>query len=245
MNVRDARAWIFLVVGLVLATLTGVALYGVSQQMAQRPQGAAAASLPTIDVIVANVDLPARTVITKDVVALKSYPSDLVPVGAVTNEADALGQATIAPISKGQAIVRGQLSAAEGKRAGALTIEKGKVLVAFPTSDPLTVAGLINVGDSVDILASVSVGAGQDARVSQTTVQNLEVLDVLGPTKEQPQRVTSLVFAVDHQVALVLKYLRDAQATVDIAVRSHAESELTKTNSVNLSYLVSTYGIAK
>jgi hypothetical protein len=72
-------------------------------------------------------------------------------------------------------------------------------------------------------------------------VQGLEVIDVLTP--RDGQRVYSLTFVVDHQVALVLKYLRDAQATIDIAVRSGVEKESTATRSVDLTYIVQTYGI--
>jgi pilus assembly protein CpaB len=231
-------------VGLLLAALTGFALYGVAQQSTQSPIGASAAT-KTIDVVVAKVDLPVRTVLTADLVARKSFPTDLVPAGAFTRDVDAIGQTTIAPIARGQTIVAGQLSSAEGQHGASITIAKGSVLVAFPTTDPLSIAGLVNVGDRVDILASVIAGTGPDAKVSQTTLQNLEVIDILAPTKEQPQRALSLVFAVDPQVALVLKYQRDSQATIDLAIRSRAETELVRTTSVDLTYLTSTYGIRR
>jgi len=143
------------------------------------------------------------------------------------------------------AIVTGQLTTAGGKQGASITVEVGKVVVAFPTIDPLTANGLVNVGDKVDILASVAAGTGDTARATQTTLQNLEVMDILGPTKEQPQRATALVFQVDHQVALVLKYLRDSQATIDLAIRSRSESAIVKTTSVDLGFLTTTYGIRR
>ncbi|MGH2471845.1 MAG: Flp pilus assembly protein CpaB [Candidatus Limnocylindria bacterium] len=241
---RDTRAWIFLAIGLVLAGLTGFALYGLAQQAA--PAGTArGAPAQTMDILVAKSDLPVRVIITADAVMRKSYPLDLVPAGAFTNDADVVGQTTITSIARGQAIVQAQLSLAGGDRSSSLTVAKGMVMVAFPTTDPLTAAGLVHIGDRVDVLASVIAGTGENAKVSQTTIQNLEVLDILAPTSAQPQRATALVFAVDHQVALVLKYLRDAQATIDLAIRSQSESELTRTTSVDLAYIVSTYGIRK
>ena len=236
---RETRSWIFLGVGLLLAALTGLSLYGVAQQNTPAQQ---AASVRTVDVIVAKADVPARTVITAALVAHRSFPSDLVPAGVITNEADAVGQTTVTPISRGQVLVFSQLIAAEGRIGYSQTLEKGSVLVAFPTTDPLTTAGLVNVGDHVDLLASVISGTGADAKVAQTTLQNLTVVDVLAPTKDQPGRVTSLVFAVDHQVALVLKFLRDALATVDLAIRSRTEGDLVKTTGVDLKYVVQTYG---
>lgn len=242
MRSLNARGLMFLVAAVVLAILTGVALYGVAQQANAKAAAPVAAAAQTVSVVVSASDLPVRTVLTADLVATRDYPVNLVPTGALTNKADAIGRSTIAPIPGGQAIVQAQLATANNNRGAALTIEKGKVLFAFPTSDPLTLGGLLNVGDHVDILASVTQGTGENARVSQTTLQNLEVIDMLTPTKEQPTRATALVFAVDHQVALVLKYLRDAQASIDITVRSRAEGELAKTNAVDLTFLVSTYG---
>jgi pilus assembly protein CpaB len=235
---REARSWVFLAVGLLLAAVTGVALYGFTQQVAQAP---AAAATSSIEVLVAKIDLPVRTVISADVLSRKSYPADLLPAGVIKSEIDAIGLTTLAPISRGQTIVAGQLAAAEGKKGASVTLQKGMVLVSFPTTDPLTIGGLVNVGDRVDILASVTINPGDTSRTSQTTIQNLEVIDIVGPTKEQPQRATALVFAVDHQVALVLKYLRDSQASVDLAIRSRAETESARTSGVDLTFLVQNY----
>jgi len=243
-GLREARAWVFLAAGLVLAVLTGVALYGVAQQSTARPDSPRSSG-SAVSILVAKVDLPERTVITADQLVRRGFPSDLVPAGAITTDAAAVGQTTIAPIARGQPIVAAQLTTAGGKHGASITVDVGKVIVAFPTTDPLTLNGLVNIGDKVDILASVVAGTGDTAKATQTTLQNLEVMDIIGPTKEQPQRPTALVFQVDHQVALVLKYLRDSQATVDLAIRSRAESAIIKTTSVDLGYLTTTYGIRR
>lgn len=238
---RELRSWIFLGLGLLLAGLTGLSLYGVSQDVGTR-QAAAASDIAQI--VVARIDIATRSVLTADMLGLQSYPKNLVPAGAVTNQADAVGQTTLSAIPSGAAVVRSQLVAANGRSGASVTLEKGKVLVAFPTTDPLTIAGLVRPGDRVDVLATVTSGTGELARKTQTTVQNLEVVDVLTSGREG-QKAVSLTFVVDHQVALVLKYLRDTQATVDIAVRSRAESETTTTTSVDLGYLLQTYGVKR
>ena len=147
--------------------------------------------------------------------------------------------------ASGAPILRGQLVAADGKSGASLTLDPGSVLVSFPTNDPLTAGGFVSAGDRVDILATVTTGAGENPKRTQTIVQNLEVRQVIGPTKEQPQRATALTFIVDHQTALVLKYLRDSAATIDLAVRSRAEPDNSTTRSVDITYLVQTFGIAR
>ena len=238
MRTMTFRALIFLSAAIVLAILTGAVVYTVAQQAGTKAAAAPAAAA-TVTVVVAAADLPVRTLVTPEMLTTRAYPTQLVPSGSLTGTAEAVGQTTAVPVYKGQPVVRAQLGAPS--RAASAAIERGKVLVAFPTGDPLTMAGLVNVGDHVDVLATVTQGSGESAKVSQTTLQNLEVLDVLSPTKEQPSRATSLVFAVDHQVAVVMKYLRDSAAVVDIIVRSRTEDELARTTSVDLTYIVGTY----
>lgn len=237
---RNLRSWVFLIVGLLLAGLTGLALYGVAQQART---SAPAYAADTVVVMVASRDLADRTVLTADALTAKKFPSDLVPAGTASAPDSLLGQTTLVPIPAGGPIVASQLVSAKGTAGQSLTIEKGKVLVAFPTNDVLTTAGLVQRGDRVDILATISVLTTQPdrAKQAQTIVQNLEVLSVTTPTKEQPNRISALTFVVDHQTALVLKYLRDAQATIDVVVRSRAESEATETTRVNIVYLADTY----
>ncbi|HEY6957767.1 MAG TPA: Flp pilus assembly protein CpaB [Candidatus Limnocylindria bacterium] len=237
---RASKAWIFLLAGVLLAGLTGVALY----QVASTPNlPSTSAAKPAINVVIARVQLPPRTVLTADMLTVKSYPADLVPPGSFTTVLDAAGKTTSVQIAASQPIVRDVLSAAGAPEVTSLVIESGKVLVAFPTNDPLTGAGLVSVGDTVDLLATVMKGTGENARLTQTTVQNLKVVEVIAPTKEQPNRARALVFVVDHQVALVLKYLRDAQTTVDVAVRSHDENAEATTATVDLDYLMQEYEI--
>jgi pilus assembly protein CpaB len=238
---REMRSWIFLGLGLLLAGLTGLSLYGVSQDVGARQ---AAAASETAQVVVARSDIATRSVLTSEMLAVQTYPANLVPTGAITNAADAVGQTTLSAIPSGAAVVKTQLVSASGRSGLSLTLEKGKVLVAFPTTDPLTLAGLVRPGDRIDVLATVTSGTGELARKTQTTVQSLEVVDVL-TSGQGNQKVASLTFVVDHQVALVLKYLRDTQATVDIAVRSRNESELSSTISVDLGYLLQAYGVKR
>jgi pilus assembly protein CpaB len=242
---RDIRPWIFLGLGLFLAGLTGLALYGIASETASRR---AAAPADMVGVVVAKVDIKPRTVIAADMLASREYPKDLVPQGAVLNPSDVVGQTTIAAVPSGAAVLKQQLASKTNSGTSA-TLDWGKVLVAFPTADPLTAAGLIQIGDHVDILATMNVGAGEAARKTQLTVQDLVVVDVLSPTKDnvtgKEVRATSLVFEVDHQVALVLKYLRDAEATIDIVVRSEKEKDPATAVSVDLGYVTQTYGFRR
>jgi len=238
-----SRSTILLIVGIALALLTGGGLYLLAAG------GRAAQS--TIDVqtpatgvsaIVAKADIPARTVVTAEMLTRKPLPAEALPEAAAKEETDVIGQTTLAPIPAGSLILKPQLAAAGGKSGQSLTVDPGKVLVAFPTTDPLTSAGLVSAGDHIDLLVTIVAGTGDAARKTQTTIQNLEVVQVLGPTAATPQQPRALTFIVDHQVALFLKYLRDSQAQIEVAVRSRAENDVVRTQTVNIQILQDTFG---
>src|SRR6185503_7612095 len=92
------RSWFFLSLGLLLATLTGVALNGVAQQNAGR---AAAAPVETVSVVVARSDIPARTVLTAAMLLRRDYPKELGPSDALSNVDDAVGQTTVPSVPNG------------------------------------------------------------------------------------------------------------------------------------------------
>lgn len=235
---NEIRSWIFLALGLLLSGMTGLALYGVSQDISNR--GQAAAANDSLEVLVATADIPARTVLATSNLTSRTYPRELVPSGAIGRTPDAIGQTTVAPIPKGAVIVRDQLIAAGGNKGASVTLEKGTVLVAFPTSDPLTLAGLVEPGDRVDILATLP-GADGSKR-TQTIVQNLVVVDVV---RANATRSAALTFIVEPQTALVLKNLRDAQYTIDLSIRARADTDPVKTTAVDSDYVQQRYGIRK
>jgi Flp pilus assembly protein CpaB len=236
---NEIRSWIFLALGLLLSGMTGLALYGVSQDVSNR--GQAAAANDSLEVLVASADIPARTVLATSNLMSRTYPRELVPSGAIGRTPDAVGQTTVAAIPKGAVILRDQLVAAGGSKGASVTLDKGTVLVAFPTSDPLTLAGLVEAGDRVDILATLT-GADGSKR-TQTIVQNLVVVDVIRPNTTG--KTTALTFVVDPQVALILKNLRDSQYTIDLSIRARADTELVKTTTVDTDYVLQRYGIRK
>ncbi|HEV2010536.1 MAG TPA: Flp pilus assembly protein CpaB [Candidatus Limnocylindria bacterium] len=235
---NEIRSWIFLALGLLLSGMTGLALYGVGVDASSRGQAAAAAE--SVEVLVTTADIPARTVLTGGNLTLMSYPRPLVPAGALGHTEEAVGQTTVAAIPKGAVVVREQLIAAGGNKGASISLEKGTVLVAFPTSDPLTLAGLVEAGDRVDVL--VTIPGADGVKRTQTIVQNLVVVDVV---RASAARTASLTFIVDPQVALVLKNLRDSQYTIDLSIRALKDTDSVKTTTVDADYVANRYGIRR
>lgn len=258
---QSSRPVVFLGVGIALAVLAGLIVFlGYQQAQSSAPDP----YKDTTPVVVAKVDIPERTVITGEMIETRPYPLLLVPAAAVKSVDVAVQKTTIVAIPAGAPIVTGQLVTGGGTTGVSLTIEKGKVRVAFPVSDALTAADQIRPGDRVDILATIPGAAVVQAAaapapaaspspgasppppalvpaqaqalpaVTQTVVQNLAVVTVIGKN--------ILAFDVDHQTALVLKNLRDSGVIIDIVIRSRAETDAVKTTPVDSGYVVRTFG---
>ena len=246
---QQSRPAIFLGLGVVLALLAGLLTVSIGQERAAGPPNPLT---DTTEVVVAKVDIPERTVVTPEMLETRQYPKTLVPPAAVGSISVAARQTTLVKIPAGTPIVTGQLVVGGGVTGLSLTLEKGKVYVAFPVSDALTAAGYIKPGDRVDILATVPAATvGQPAPspaapgqpgaaaappgpVTQTIVQNLEVLDVIGKG--------ILTFVVDHQTSLVLKNLRDTGQIIDIVIRARVETDTVRTTPVDNAYIIRSYG---
>jgi Flp pilus assembly protein CpaB len=241
---KISRPAIFLGLGVVLALLAGVLVFVATQQVA-----APKPVEQTVSVVVAKIDIPERTIITPQQVETRDYPKSLVPSGAITTVDTAIRQTTLAKIPIGAPILSSQVVSGGGSTGQSLTLEAGKVRVAFPIADSLVNAGQIQRGDRVDILATITppvptpgpVASGTPAvalppsvPLTQSVVQNLEVIDI--PVKGV------LIFEVDHQTSIVLKALRDGGALLDLVIRSRAETGDVKTVPVDSGYIVKTYG---
>ena len=67
---------------------------------------------------------------------------------------------------------------------------------------------------------------------------------MLGSLKFGTQRFCrALILKIDPQDAIVLKYLRDSEGTIDVALRSPENNALYDVEPVNINYLALRYGI--
>ena len=225
--------------------------------------------VPQREVVIAATDIAANSVITKAEVTTGRYPADLVPADAITRTADVMNATAKAQVFSGQILLRRQFIDAGGRTGASINIPAGKVLVAFPSTDMLNATGAVQPGDHVDIMLTIPVSGttrldagsptgtqiqtGQRAIVSQTTLQNIEVYTIgqwTPPGQEANVAATApansslkiITFIVDHQEALILKYVKDSGGTIDLAVRSAADNQQVQTDPVTLDYLVDLFG---
>jgi len=227
--------------------------------------------VPQRQVVIAATDIAANAPITASELTKGFYPEDLVPADAITRTEDVLGNSPQSAIFSGQILLRRQFLAAQNGSTLSSIIQPGKVLVAFPSTDMLNATGAVQPGDHVDIMISIPISgtsridsgsavcsqlssANTLTLVSQTTLQNIEVYSIgqwVPPSQQSSTNANAsaspntslkvITFIVDHQEALILKYVKDSGATIDLAVRSSKEAKQVQTDPVNLDYIVDLY----
>lgn len=263
-------ALLLLIVGLFAALAAGGLVYVVSSSAVAKTAPPppptpvpTPTALPMELVVLAAKDIPVRHLVTAEDVVTRSYPLGVAPEDSFHTVTEVMSRTATTQVFKGETLLARQFIDAGGATGASTTIPPGKMLVAFPATDMLNATGAVHAGDHVDIMISIPIsgtaalagssatqeGAGTEAKtvVTQATMQNIEVYSTgtwtpTGPAADQNSgEVKIITFIVDHQEALILKYVKDSGGTIDLGVRSIADTDSVTTDPVSLDYLVDLY----
>jgi pilus assembly protein CpaB len=163
----------FTLLGIVLALLVIAAFVLVAINASTGTTG------PTQNVVVATRDLPARIPIDAGSLEIRSIPIGGYPSGLLfTKIDDVKGTIPLVTIATGEAITTNlvaKLGQALATQSAFLTIPSGYVAMTIPTSEEQGVAGYIQPGDYIAVIATVTSGA----KVASLTVfTHLHVIQV-------------------------------------------------------------------
>lgn len=250
---KKRSGYIWIAAGAILAVLAGVLAFMAIMRAASTKVAPAVQEAPKVKVVVAARAMGVRELILAGDVEVRTAPADIVPENAVRSTEEAVGWVTMSPLAAGEMIMATQLVSPTIKGgAVAYTMDRGKVALAFPAEDLMSRNNLLQPGDHVDVLFSIPVQTKDQTTSNLVTfdaLQNLEIAAVVqtrdlgtqgGATAAQPM---AIVFALDPQDALVLKYLRDMGGTVDIVLRAPEVKERFSVQPVHMDYLSDRYQI--
>jgi len=104
------------------------------------------------EVVIAKVDIPQGTKITKSMIALARLPEQKVSKNALIYPESAIGKIALVDILKGQQILSSQLRMSyQGKTLSTIT-PQGKRAVTISLDKVSSMAGMLSEGDRVDII---------------------------------------------------------------------------------------------
>ena len=134
-------------VGVAAAFLVGIALANVSGTRASSDQ-----MKPTVQVVAAKEDIPARAVIRESMLKMESVPADNIPDGAVSDMADAVGKPATVPIMQGDVVTTKKILSDPQAAGFTGMIPANCRAISIPVTDITGISGFAKPGDYVDIM---------------------------------------------------------------------------------------------
>src|SRR5713226_1097800 len=214
------------------ALLAGIITYFFSKRMRlSRSQHA------TTQVAAAVSDLPSGATLTTKDVTMVDWPSNLAMVGSFDKIEDVVGKPLLYPLVSNEPILKRDLGL-EGSGIGISgKIPTGMRATAVRSNEIVGVAGFLYPGSRVDVMVTYTPpgGSGSSGPVTQTVLQNVEILTA-GQTIEpdpqgKPQTVNVVTLLVSPEDSQKLQ-LASSQGTVQFVLRSgvdHTTVELRPT----------------
>lgn len=108
-------------------------------------------------IVVAGQDIPARTEITSDMIALKSVPASAILGGAYVEESLVVGRIARIPIYEGEQLVQEKLASVESDLGLAYIVPTGQRAMAVQVDKVIGAGGLLQPGDRVDVVAVMDI----------------------------------------------------------------------------------------
>jgi pilus assembly protein CpaB len=144
-------------------------------------------------IVVAAVDIPARTQITDDMVKARDVPVSVKPEASYGSVEEVIGKVSRYPLSLDEEVTSGKvvsLDATKGVDALSFTVPDGMRAISIKADQVLSAGGLVLPGDYVDIIAVFNVknaeGNEEEGWLVRTVLQNVEVLAVAQTITDAP-----------------------------------------------------------
>ena len=234
-------------IALVVAVFFGlIASYGIYSFLRQQRQANEALRNETPNIVVANKDIPAGTMINeeflkKGMLKASPWPKASVPAGAFSSPEQLVGKTNRVKILANEPILESRLA---GEGAGlTVRLEAGKRAMAVRVDEIIGVSGFIVPDDRVDVIVTATPpGANkQDDRISKIVLQNKRVLSVAQSTEQKdgkPQVARSITLEVAPDEAEKLS-LASQEGSVVLALRGVGDDSEAKTQGSNKRDLLS------
>lgn len=161
---------------LVVAVVLGLAATWVGRNIILGNRALGLSAPDTVKVVVAKTDLePGRLIVASDVTTI-DIPSSSLTKTMFTDPKALVGRAVLAPAVKGQTMFEGLLASPGSEGGLQVLVPEGKRAVSVEVTESSAVAGLLNPGCRVDVIATLrSEDGGHLGQMARTIVENVKV----------------------------------------------------------------------
>jgi pilus assembly protein CpaB len=223
----DKRGLIFIVLALVMASMAAAGVYLYLKTV----PGAEAGAPETTPVVVASGDLTFGTTLKAEHLKVVNFPKGAIPAGSYSSEDSVLSQTTKVFVVAGEPILASKLSAIGGGLS--VRVPSDMRAMSLKVNEVTGVSGFVLPGDRVDVLVTIDNAAGAMNAVTNTILQDLEVLaaGVKTETKNnQNVTVQTVTVLVDPDGAEKLALAVD-QGSVHLSLRNPVDRTVTAAKS--------------
>jgi len=168
---------IILVIAVILAVIAVVAVLGYINNI----KASVEEEVEKIEILVAAQNIPGETpvetIIANDSVVTQATPRIYLAEGVLTSLEDYKGYVAAVPINKGEQITTTKLIKPEDIGL-AFTIPDDMVAISIPINEVIGVSNLINVGDKVNVIATLGLPAEEVCPRAEETEETPEGIQV-------------------------------------------------------------------
>jgi pilus assembly protein CpaB len=233
---RTTRTAVVVGLAVLVAAVASLGAYQAIRRMPVRE-----VEVRSIQQVVAAMDLPMGTMLTKDNVKLVSWPaSSPVPNGFATVDA-VVNRGVISAIVPNEPITEAKLAPLEAGAGLTPAIPDGMRAVSVRVNDVVGVAGFVVPGTRVDVMTTLAGGSGGDTltRVVVSDVQVLTAGTVYDQQKSRegqpvPTSVVTLLLTPSDAERVTLAA---AEGQIMLTLRNPLDRKPTETNGVRTSAL--------
>ena len=182
---------------------------------------------PGAAVVIAANDIQVGAKLEARDVRVVTLPQSAVPPGAFSAPSQVLGRGAILPVSKGEFILPSKLAAVNAGAGLPSMIPPGMRAVSVRVNDVVSVAGFVQPGTRVDVLATGNQGGGNE-RQTITVLENVAVIAVGGSlleriaAGEQSAPVITLLVSPDDAQKLALA---SQEGRIQLALRNPLDTK--------------------
>jgi pilus assembly protein CpaB len=198
-----------------------------------------AAHKPSNHYVVPTRALNPNEVLKADSLRLIDWPSEVDVPGAFTKPSDLVGRTVLYPVDKGQPITDKLVSAPGAGTGLAGKIPDGLRAIALRTDEVIGVAGFLEPGSRLDVLATYRSDRAPDP-ITVTVLQNAEVLAAghqMQPDPDgKPESVTVVTLLLTPEDAERV-VLASTQGTIHFVMRSGSDEKVANNPPILLSSL--------
>lgn len=109
-------------------------------------------------VVVAKANIPARSVLTTEMLDKADYPSDYFPTGSTVDPKSLVGAITVGPVMAGEPVLKGNLASTNSAENGlAFRVPPGRRAISLAIDEVSGVSGMIVAGDRVDVFGTIDI----------------------------------------------------------------------------------------